>query len=89
MRWRGEGESAERKGKLELLQLRGKLRFLLGLFAFCNRFAERTGMLAIERSLHRFGQRTGAEVLRQHGGPGEGLENDPMRPNRADQREDG
>ena len=88
MRWRREGESAWRIRKLELPQLQGKLGFLLGLFAFGNPFAERTWMLAIERPLDRFGQRTGAKILCQHVCPRNGLENDPMRPNRAKQRED-
>ena len=72
--------------KFELFQLQGEFGFLLRFFAGGDGFAQTTGMFAVKRVGHGLGERTRAQVVRQHRRPCDGLQHGPMRAGGRDQR---
>lgn len=62
--------------------------FLFGLFGGGDGFADAAGVVAVEGLCYGTTEGVGLEVAREHGGPGDGLEQSPMRAERGHERED-
>lgn len=63
----------------------GKDRFFLRLPSFGDGLAKTARILAIKGAVQRFDQRAGAQIAREHCGPGDRLEKGPVQPDREDQ----
>jgi hypothetical protein len=74
--------------EFQLLQVALKIGFAFGLFAPADLLAKRAGMFAVKSFFQSLGEGGGVAVVRQHRSPGDGLHHRPMRPRRAEQRED-
>ena len=85
---RRQGDDDLFGGELEFFQGKGEFRLRLGFFPGGDLFAEAAGMPPIEGFRHRLFERAGAEILREHGGPGDGLQGHPMRAIDREQRDD-
>lgn len=75
-------------GKFQLLHAALQFRFLFGLPALGNLFAEGAGMLAIKNFLQGRFESVGPCVVSQHRCPGNGLEHRPVTTSSAKQRHD-
>ena len=65
-----------------------ELVFLLGFFGGGDGFAERTGVVAVECPCHGVAQGVGLKVAGEHGRPGDGLQQGPVRAEGGHERED-
>ena len=83
---RAEDEGGRCVGKLQFLQVEPELGLLFRLLALDDLEAERAGMVAVEGAFNRLDQRTFLQVIRQHLRPGNGLQHQPMRAGRHQQR---
>ena len=88
VRRRGEHKNRAAVGEFEFLQLHWKLSFLFRLLAGRDLFAERAGMPAVERALHSLSEGGGAQIIRQHSRPRDGLQHGPMCTGSRQQRDD-
>ncbi|MGO8838835.1 MAG: hypothetical protein ACLQAH_06860 [Limisphaerales bacterium] len=72
--------------KFKFLDWRGELLFLIGFSTSGNGLAKTTGMLAVERVRHSFGERLRAQIVCQHRRPRDRLQHGPMKAGGGDQR---
>ena len=82
---REEGEHCAFFEELQFLSFDLDVRFLLGLFAFCDLFAEATGMLAVKGFSNRIAERGILGVGHNHANPCHRLQHCPMQADGAGQ----
>ena len=85
-RWGNQNKIFFDRRKFKLLQRRCELLFLLGFSSSGNGFAKTTGMVAVERVRHGFGERLRAQIVCQHRRPRDRLQHGPMQAGGCDQR---
>jgi hypothetical protein len=88
MRGRDEDKCGRAMEKFQFFDFKLGVGFFFGLPSFGDGFAEGAGMFAVESFFDGFGKRGDARVVREHPGPGDGLQGGPMSAGRGKQGDD-